>query len=56
MAILPKMLYNNLAELMNLEGGNGKIGFRHLNLYKVFQGKIVCSFKNVHTVFAIVEV
>ncbi|KAK3917873.1 Muscle M-line assembly protein unc-89 [Frankliniella fusca] len=44
MAILPKMLYNNLAELMNLEGGNGKIGFRHLNLYKVFQGTLQTAF------------
>lgn len=36
--ILTNLMYNNLAKLMNLEGGNSKIGFRGLYLYKVFQG------------------
>ena len=37
-ALLTKMMYNNLAKEMNLDGGNNKIAFRFLNLYKVFQG------------------
>lgn len=36
--ILSHLIYNNLAKVMNLEGGNNKIGFRGLYLYKVFQG------------------
>lgn len=37
-AILSNLLYNNLAKLMNLEGGNNKIAFRSLNIFKVFEG------------------
>ncbi|KAK3911870.1 Sulfite reductase [NADPH] hemoprotein beta-component [Frankliniella fusca] len=40
-AILQKLLYNNLAQQMNLEGGNEKIGFRS---YKVFQGTLQGAF------------
>ncbi|KAK3931258.1 FAST kinase domain-containing protein 4 [Frankliniella fusca] len=43
-AILQKLLYNNLAKDMNLEGGNGKISFRSLNLHKVFQGTLQSAF------------
>lgn len=38
--VLSKLLTNNLAKEMNLQGGNGKIAFRSLNLYKVFQGTL----------------
>lgn len=37
-AILAKLLYNNLAQLMNLDGGNRKIAFRALLIFKVFEG------------------
>lgn len=40
-ALLTKLLYNNLAKEMNLDGGNAKIGFRCLNIHKVFQGKLM---------------
>lgn len=36
--ILTHLLYNNLAKLMNLDGGNNKIAFRSLNIFKVFEG------------------
>ncbi len=39
-AILAKMLTNNLAKEINLEGGNKKIAFRSLHLYQVFQGNV----------------
>ncbi|KAK3926982.1 X-linked retinitis pigmentosa GTPase regulator [Frankliniella fusca] len=42
--ILPKMITNKLAENMNLNGGNGKISFRSLHLYKVLQGVMQTSF------------
>ncbi|XP_034245807.1 uncharacterized protein LOC117647931 [Thrips palmi] len=42
--ILSKLLTNDLAKEMNLEGGNKKIAFRSLNLYKVFQGTLQTAF------------
>lgn len=38
--LLSHILYNDLAKMMNLEGGNNKIGFRSLHLYVAFEGKI----------------
>lgn len=43
-AILSKLFYNNLAQLINLDGGNNKIAFRGLLLFKVFEGALQ-SFK-----------
>ncbi|KAK3911574.1 Halomucin [Frankliniella fusca] len=43
-SILSQLLYNELAKKMNLEGGNKKIGFRSLHLYKVFQGTLKNAF------------
>ncbi|KAK3924018.1 Pentatricopeptide repeat-containing protein [Frankliniella fusca] len=39
-----QLLRNSLAQEMNLEGGNGKIAFRSLKLYKVFQGTLQAAF------------
>ncbi|KAK3918556.1 Eotaxin [Frankliniella fusca] len=44
--ILPQLLTNSLATKMNLEGGNKKIAFRSLKLYKVFQGTLQAAFKD----------
>ncbi|KAK3909809.1 Halomucin [Frankliniella fusca] len=43
-SILSKMLINNVAKEMNLEGGNKKIAFRSLYLYKVFLGTLQTAF------------
>ncbi|KAK3914092.1 Proline-rich protein 5, partial [Frankliniella fusca] len=43
-SILTKLLSNNLAKEMNLQGGNNKIAFRSLHLYKVFLGTLQTAF------------
>lgn len=42
--MLTKLLCNTLASEMNCDGGNGKIGFKTLKLYNLFQGNylLIC--------------
>lgn len=52
--ILQQLIKNVLAKKMNLDGGNGKIAFRSLNLYKVFQGNSFCVLfdPQIHTLLS----
>ncbi|XP_034247742.1 uncharacterized protein LOC117649260 [Thrips palmi] len=43
-SILRKIMTNNLAKEINLEGGKNKIAIRSLNIYKVFQGALQTAF------------
>ncbi|XP_071636679.1 uncharacterized protein [Temnothorax longispinosus] len=44
--ILTKLFSNTLAGEMNCDGGNGKIAFKTLKLYNLFQGALKISFPN----------
>lgn len=43
--MLTKLLSNTLASEMNCDGGNGKIAFKTLKLYNLFQGNylLICQ-------------
>ncbi|GAB1865868.1 DUF4806 domain-containing protein [Camponotus japonicus] len=44
--ILTKLLSNTLASEINYDGGNGKIAFKSLKLYDLFQGTLQIAFSN----------
>ncbi|XP_025266726.1 uncharacterized protein LOC112638743 isoform X3 [Camponotus floridanus] len=44
--MLTKLLSNTLASEINCDGGNGKIAFKSLKLYDLFQGTLQIAFSN----------